>query len=293
MPRLRACSTSPTPTSDSPFGPLLLAATPRGLVRVSLPDHDPEQALEELAAKVSPRVLEAPARLDEARRELDLYFEGKLTEFDLPLDWQLSKDFRRKVLRAIDRIPYGKTRSYTEIARSAGNERAVRAAGTACGSNPTPDRRPLPPRPAQRRRPRRLRRRPADEGGAAGAGGCPLEARRAEQLPRPLDHELGLLLGDEVPAALDYLDAHVVGIGLEAGEDVPPDHRVGLAGEESGRHRAALGAVVALFQARQLADEEAAVDVGGGERVVARAKALARSSRALPRSSASRGASRA
>jgi methylated-DNA-[protein]-cysteine S-methyltransferase len=124
--------------SDSPFGPLLLAATPRGLVKLSLPGHDPEEALEDLAARISPRLLEAPARLDEARRELDLYFEGKLTEFDLPLDWQLSRDFRRRALRAIDRIPYGKTRSYTEIARSAGNERAVRAAGTACGANPIP-----------------------------------------------------------------------------------------------------------------------------------------------------------
>ena len=124
--------------SDSPFGPLLLAATPRGLVKLSLPGHDPEEALEDLAARISPRLLEAPARLEEARRELDLYFEGKLTEFDLPLDWQLSKDFRRRALRAIDRIPYGKTRSYTEIARSAGNERAVRAAGTACGANPIP-----------------------------------------------------------------------------------------------------------------------------------------------------------
>jgi methylated-DNA-[protein]-cysteine S-methyltransferase len=124
--------------SDSPFGPLLLAATPKGLVKLSLPGHDPEEALEDLAARISPRVLEAPARLEEARRELDLYFEGKLTEFDLPLDWQLSRDFRRRALRAIDRIPYGKTRSYTEIARSAGNERAVRAAGTACGANPIP-----------------------------------------------------------------------------------------------------------------------------------------------------------
>jgi methylated-DNA-[protein]-cysteine S-methyltransferase len=124
--------------SDSPFGPLLLAATPQGLVKLSLPGHDPEETLEDLAARISPRVLEAPARLDQARRELDLYFEGKLTEFDLPLDWQLSKDFRRRALRAIDRIPYGKTRSYTEIARSAGNERAVRAAGTACGANPIP-----------------------------------------------------------------------------------------------------------------------------------------------------------
>jgi len=124
--------------SDSPFGPLLLAATPRGLVKLSLPGYDPEETLEEIAARISPRVLKAPARLDEARRELDLYFDGKLTEFDLPLDWQLTAGFRRKAQRAIARIPYGQTRSYTEIARSAGNERAVRAAGTACGSNPLP-----------------------------------------------------------------------------------------------------------------------------------------------------------
>jgi methylated-DNA-[protein]-cysteine S-methyltransferase len=123
---------------DSPFGPLLVAATPRGLVRLNLPAYDPEQTLEELAERVSPRVLEAPARLDEARRELDLYFEGKLTEFDLPIDWQLTGGFRKQVQRAIYRIPYGQTRSYTEVARSAGNERAVRAAGTACGSNPIP-----------------------------------------------------------------------------------------------------------------------------------------------------------
>jgi methylated-DNA-[protein]-cysteine S-methyltransferase len=125
-------------TADSPFGPLLLARTPKGLVRVGLPNQDADELLVELATRVSPRVLEAPAQLDAARRELDLYFEGKLTEFDLPLDWQLSRDFRRRVLRAIARIPYGQTRSYTQMATSAGNERAVRAAGTACGTNPIP-----------------------------------------------------------------------------------------------------------------------------------------------------------
>jgi methylated-DNA-[protein]-cysteine S-methyltransferase len=125
-------------TTDSPFGTLLLARTPRGLVRVGLPNQDADELLNDLAARVSPRVLEAPAQLDAVRRELDLYFDGKLTEFDLPLDWQLSKDFRRRVLRAIARIPYGQTRSYTQMATSAGNERAVRAAGTACGSNPIP-----------------------------------------------------------------------------------------------------------------------------------------------------------
>lgn len=125
-------------TTDSPFGELLLATTPRGLVKVSFPIFDPDETLADLAERISPRVLEAPARLDEVRRQLDRYFAGELTEFDLPLDWQLSKAFRRRVLRAIDRIPYGHTRSYTEIARTAGNERAVRAAGSACGSNPIP-----------------------------------------------------------------------------------------------------------------------------------------------------------
>jgi methylated-DNA-[protein]-cysteine S-methyltransferase len=123
---------------DSPFGPLLLATTPRGLVRVGLPNQNADELLGELAERVSPRVLEAPAPLDRARRQLDLYFEGRLTEFELPLDWSLSKDFRRRVLHSIARIPYGETRSYTEMARSAGNERAVRAAGSACGSNPIP-----------------------------------------------------------------------------------------------------------------------------------------------------------
>jgi methylated-DNA-[protein]-cysteine S-methyltransferase len=125
-------------TVDSPFGPLLLAATPRGLVRVSLPAYDQDEAIEELASEISPRVLEAPARLDDARRQLDRYFEGGLTDFELPLDWQLSKGFRRRALRAIAEIPYGRTRTYTQIAARAGNERAVRAAGTACGSNPIP-----------------------------------------------------------------------------------------------------------------------------------------------------------
>jgi methylated-DNA-[protein]-cysteine S-methyltransferase len=126
-------------TVDSPFGPLLVAATPRGLVRISFPAaYDTDETLHDLAARISPRVLEAPARLDDVRRQLDLYFEGDLREFDLPLDWQLSKGFRLRALRAIDRIPYGKTRSYMQIAASAGNERAVRAAGTACGTNPIP-----------------------------------------------------------------------------------------------------------------------------------------------------------
>ncbi len=125
-------------TADSPFGPLLLATTKRGLVRVGLPNQDEGELLQELADRVSPRVLREPGRLDRVREELDRYFEGRLTRFDLPLDWQLSRAFRRRALRAVDRIPYGQTRTYTQVATSAGNQRAVRAAGSACGSNPIP-----------------------------------------------------------------------------------------------------------------------------------------------------------
>jgi methylated-DNA-[protein]-cysteine S-methyltransferase len=125
-------------TTDSPFGPLLLARTPRGLVRIGLPNQDADELLLELAKRVSPRVIEAPDQLEDARRELDLYFGGKLDRFDLPLDWQLSEGFRLRVLHAIAGIPFGQTRSYTQMAATAGNERAVRAAGTACGRNPIP-----------------------------------------------------------------------------------------------------------------------------------------------------------
>lgn len=125
-------------TTDSPFGPLLLATTPQGLVRVGMPNQDFDELLEELSSRVSPRVLEMPSQLDEPRRQLDRYFHGDLREFELPLDWQLTAGFRRRVLLATNRIPFGQTRSYMQMAKSAGNERAVRAAGTALGSNPIP-----------------------------------------------------------------------------------------------------------------------------------------------------------
>jgi methylated-DNA-[protein]-cysteine S-methyltransferase len=126
-------------TIDSPLGPLTVAATPRGLVRVAYTEpHADAGVLEELARKVSPRVLEAPARLDAARRELDEYFEGRRTDFDLPLDWALSRGFTGKVLQATARIAFGTTSTYAEVATEAGSPRAVRAAGNALGANPLP-----------------------------------------------------------------------------------------------------------------------------------------------------------
>ena len=77
-------------TLDTPLGTAMVAATPRGLVRLALPTEDMEGVLTGLAADVSPRLLEYPARLDEARRELDEYFEHRRDHFELPLDWRLS-----------------------------------------------------------------------------------------------------------------------------------------------------------------------------------------------------------
>jgi methylated-DNA-[protein]-cysteine S-methyltransferase len=123
---------------DSPFGPLLVAVTPRGLVRLAYPDRMEDEVLDEVARRVSPRVLRAPRRTDQVRRELEQYFERRRRRFDVPVDWVLSKGFFRKVLRAAARIPYGDVRTYAEMATRAGNARAYRAAGNALGANPIP-----------------------------------------------------------------------------------------------------------------------------------------------------------
>src|SRR5882762_10289822 len=101
---------------DSPFGTLLLAVTKRGLVRLAFPEESVDSVLERLALRVSPRIIEAPAPLDSARRELSEYFEGRRERFELPLDWTLVGPFGRRVLRVTAKIPYGRVLSYAEIA---------------------------------------------------------------------------------------------------------------------------------------------------------------------------------
>jgi methylated-DNA-[protein]-cysteine S-methyltransferase len=125
---------------ETPVGTLILAATPRGLVRVAYADDEAgiEATLSTLARGVSPRVLAAPRRLDAARRELDEYFAGARDRFELPLDWRLTQGFTRRVLRSTARIPYGSVSSYGRVAAAAGSPRGSRAAGNALGSNPLP-----------------------------------------------------------------------------------------------------------------------------------------------------------
>jgi methylated-DNA-[protein]-cysteine S-methyltransferase len=125
---------------DSPVGALVAAVTPQGLVRLAYEDFEGglDEVLDSLAAKLSPRILEAPARLDAVRRELDEYFAGRRTTFDVPIDWALYSDFGRRVLQATAAIPFGHTATYGQMAAQAGNAKASRAAGRALGANAIP-----------------------------------------------------------------------------------------------------------------------------------------------------------
>jgi len=125
-------------TIDSPVGPLLLAATPLGLVRVAYQREGHDVVLQALASKISPRILAAPRRLDEAARQVEEYFAGRRTAFDIALDLRLSAGFRRTVLGHLAAISYGHTESYAEVAAATGHPGAVRAVGSACATNPLP-----------------------------------------------------------------------------------------------------------------------------------------------------------
>ncbi|TMD03784.1 MAG: methylated-DNA--[protein]-cysteine S-methyltransferase [Chloroflexi bacterium] len=123
---------------DSPFGPLLVAASTRGLLRLAYPDEPVEALMAQLAEEVSPRILEAPGRLDPLRRQLDEYFAGSRRRFEFPIDWRLVHGFGRDVLRVTAHIPYGKVSTYGDVAVRTGRPKASRAVGNALGANPMP-----------------------------------------------------------------------------------------------------------------------------------------------------------
>lgn len=123
---------------ETPVGTLLLAATERGLVRVAYDIEGHDAVLGELSRVISPRILKAPARLETAAREIDEYFAGRRFGFEIPLDLRLARGFRLAVLRHLPEIAYGQTATYTWVAAAAGSPKAVRAAGSACATNPIP-----------------------------------------------------------------------------------------------------------------------------------------------------------
>jgi methylated-DNA-[protein]-cysteine S-methyltransferase len=125
-------------TFDTPVGTVLLAATDVGLVRLAFELEGLDAVLDDLARRISPRVLRAPERLDAVASELEEYFTGERQSFDLPLDWRLTSGFRAVVLHHLTDIGYGRTSSYAEVARISENPKAVRAVGSACATNPLP-----------------------------------------------------------------------------------------------------------------------------------------------------------
>jgi len=123
---------------DSPLGPLLVAATEAGVVRVAFDREGMDAVLQSLADRVGPRVLRTPKRLDPVARQLDEYFAGTRRAFDVPLDLRLARGFRRTALERLREVGYGRTVSYAALAAAAGRPAAVRATGTACATNPLP-----------------------------------------------------------------------------------------------------------------------------------------------------------
>ncbi|MGH7358074.1 MAG: methylated-DNA--[protein]-cysteine S-methyltransferase [Candidatus Rokuibacteriota bacterium] len=123
---------------DSPLGELLVAVTPRGLVRIAYEGEAEAEVLDDLAERVSPRVLRAAKPTDAVRRELADYFARRRRRFETPVDWSLVRGFARGVLRATAGVPFGEVTTYRGMAVAAGSPNAYRAAGNALGANPIP-----------------------------------------------------------------------------------------------------------------------------------------------------------
>lgn len=124
-------------TLDTPIGTLLVAATDAGLCRVGF-DPDPEQAAEELARAHGLRVLRSARPVDDARRQLDEYFDGRRRDFELRTDLRLVAAFNRRVLAELARVPYGRTTTYGTLAARAERPKAARAVGGVMNRNPLP-----------------------------------------------------------------------------------------------------------------------------------------------------------
>ena len=122
---------------ESPIGPLLLAATDRGVCRISF-EPDPERHLDLLARTFGPRVLRSAAPVEQARRQLDEYFAGTRTEFDVPTDVRAAAPFAQRVLAELARVPFGETTTYGALADRVGAPRAARAVGTVMNRNTLP-----------------------------------------------------------------------------------------------------------------------------------------------------------
>lgn len=115
---------------DSPVGRLKLIASDKGLAAILWENDNPNRVRVRTYTENNTHPV-----LMETEHQLKEYFEGKRTSFSLALD-PLGTEFQQAVWKALSTIPYGETRTYTDIAKQIGNIKAVRAVGAANGRNP-------------------------------------------------------------------------------------------------------------------------------------------------------------
>lgn len=124
---------------DSPLGRIHMAANSKGVFRISLPSEDRsfEDSLIDERYRHA-RIEQRGAHNLAAARQLKEYFQGKRRKLDFKIDLHAEGFKRKALLQVVKRIPYGETRSYGEVAKSAGSPRAARAVGNANATNPLP-----------------------------------------------------------------------------------------------------------------------------------------------------------
>jgi O-6-methylguanine DNA methyltransferase len=123
---------------DSPFGPVFIAETIRGVCFVSLSKISEAKFQSLLRKRFQKEVIRDDRKLKNIIQELSSYFNGHRVNFKSILDLSIGTKFQRKVWEKVSEIPYGELRSYKWIASKIGNPNAVRAVGNAVGKNPVP-----------------------------------------------------------------------------------------------------------------------------------------------------------
>ncbi|MDR3359609.1 MAG: methylated-DNA--[protein]-cysteine S-methyltransferase [Bifidobacteriaceae bacterium] len=123
---------------DTPIGRLGLFQTEVGLAKVAFEADRVDRLVVEIAQALAARPVHDPARLEGAKRQLDQYFDKLRRVFDLRLDLSLAHGFALDVVKRLNILPYGRTKSYGQLAKELGRPGASRAVGTACGANPLP-----------------------------------------------------------------------------------------------------------------------------------------------------------
>ena len=127
-------------TLPTPIGPLVVVQGREGVVRIAFEGEPLDRTLARVATGVGPRIVQSDRELAATRDALSAYLEGDDEHLELPVDLALvGGPFRRSVLETLHReVHRGEVVTYGALARQAGNARAVRAAGSACATNPVP-----------------------------------------------------------------------------------------------------------------------------------------------------------